>query len=145
VTASLSHVQFGSVPDWITAIGTTLAFLIAFVVLSLDLRERRRHQATQVAAWFERSQSEAVLHIINSSDTPIYNVKMTPQLLGRDYDVISYPLVAPKADHIALKMELPGSHEVSNKYLSVQMSFADSGGRRWKRTSGGRLRRKFKP
>jgi hypothetical protein len=140
VTAS-SHVLLGTAPDWIAAIGTTLAFLVAFAVLTLDLKERHRRQASQVAAWLERGPSDVTLHLVNSSEVPVYKVRVTPQFLGRDYDVLSYPLVGPKEESTPLTIPLPGSQQVSNEYLGVQMLFADSAGRRWKRTRDGKLQR----
>jgi hypothetical protein len=142
MTAS-STVDLGAVPDWIAAIGTTLAFFVAFIVLLLDLKERHRRQASQVASWLERSESNVTLHVVNSSDIPIYKVQVTPQFLGRAYDVISYPLVGPRVDYTPLTIPLPGSQQVSNEYLGVQMLFADSGGRRWKRDRNGKLQRKW--
>lgn len=143
MTAS-SHVAFGTIPDWIAAIGTTLAFLVAFTVLLLDLKERHRRQASQVAAWFERGESDVILHVVNSSDVPVYNVRIIPQFLGQAYDVIIYPLAGPKADYMPLRIPLPGSQQVSNKYLGVQMLFTDSSGRQWKRAISGKLNRRLR-
>jgi hypothetical protein len=142
VTAS-SHAQLGSVPDWIGAIGTTLAFFVAFIVLFLDLRERRRAQASQVAAWFERDTSNVTLHVANSSGVPIYKVRVSPQFLKVDYETISYPLLEPRKDVSPLTIPLPGGNQVSNEFLGVQMLFSDSAGRRWKRLRNGKLRRKL--
>src|SRR5262249_2505218 len=106
-----SHAQLGTVPDWIGAIGTTLAFFVAFGVLYLDVRERHRRQASQVTAWLERSASVATLHVANSSDVPVYKVRATPQLLGRDYQVVSYPLLGPRKEYEPLTLQLPGAEE----------------------------------
>jgi hypothetical protein len=138
-----AHLELGTLPDWIAAIGTAFALLVAFAVLILDLKERRRHQASQAAAWLERGTSEVTLHVANSSDVPIYKVRVTPQFLGQDYKKISYPVLGPKADDTPLSIPLPGSQEVSNEFLGVEMVFADSGGRRWKRTRNGALHRKW--
>ncbi len=141
--AMSSHPQLGTVPDWIGAIGTTLAFFVALVVLLLDVRERHRRQASQVAAWFDRSHADVTLHVINASDAPIYNVQVMPQLLHQTYDVIRYPLIGPGQDLTPLRIKLPGSQQVSNEYLGVQMLFADSAGRRWKRLRAGKLKRRL--
>lgn len=137
------HPELGTVPDWIGAIGTTLAFFVAFVVLFLDVRERHRRQASQVAAWFDRSHSDVTLHVINASDAPVYNVQVMPQFLHQTYDVIRYPLMSPGQDDTPLQIKLPGSEQVSNEYLGVQMLFADSAGRRWKRLRAGKLKRQI--
>src|ERR1700733_10750031 len=113
VMASL-QLKLGTVPDWIAAIGTTLAFFVAFVVLSLDLRERHRRQASHVTAWLERVGSDVSLHIANSSDIPVYKVRATPQFLGQDYDTIAMPLVAPSKELVPLTLRIPGGEQVSN-------------------------------
>jgi hypothetical protein len=137
-------VDLGAVPDWIAAIGTTLAFFVAFAVLLLDLRERHRRQASQVTAWFERETSTAKLHVANSSDVPVYKVRVVPQLLGRSYEVLAFALLVPKTESTPLTLRLPGSEEISNEYLGVEMLFEDSAGRRWIRARNGRLRRKWR-
>jgi len=142
--AGSSHVELGTLPDWIAAVGTTLAFFVAFAVLILDLKERRRRQASEVAAWFERTEDGVILRVINSSDVPIYNVRITPKFLGQKYDVVSYPLVGPGANYTPLTLPLPGSQQVSNKYLGTEMVFADSAGRRWKRGMNGKLHQRLR-
>jgi hypothetical protein len=139
-----SHVQLGTLPDWIAAIGTTLAFFVAFTVLALDLKERRRRQAQQVTAWLDRGPAEVTLHVANSSEVPVYKVRVTPQFLGQDYDVVSFPLLGPKTDQTPLRIGVPGGQAVSNEYLGVKMVFADSAGRRWERARDGKLQRRWK-
>lgn len=137
-----SHVELGTVPDWIGAIGTSLAFFVAFGVLFLDLKERHRRQASQVTAWLERGKSAVTLHVVNSSDVPVYKVRATPQLLGRDYDVASYALLAPHTEDTPQTLQLPEAEQISNEFLGVQILFEDSAGRRWQRGRSGKLRRK---
>lgn len=139
-----SHVALGTVPDWIGAIGTTLAFLVAFAVFWLSLAERRRHQASQVAAWFARGDAQAILHVANSSDVPVYNVRVDPKLLGQSSDPIRYPVLGPRASETDLTIPMPGSRQVSNLFFGVEIFFLDSAGRRWSRTAEGKLRRKYR-
>jgi hypothetical protein len=143
LTAS-SHAQFGTVPDWIAAIGTTLAFLVAFTVLALDLKERHRRQASQVAAWLERGKPNATLHVANSSGEPVYDVRTTPQIFGGDYEPYSLPVLGPGKDDTSQAIRVPRNREMSNEYLGVEMLFADSAGRRWKRRKDGKLRRRWR-
>jgi hypothetical protein len=142
--AASTHIQFGTVPDWVTATGTTLAFLVAFIVLALEIMERHRSQASGVAAWLEREDEGAKVRVANSSDVPIYNVRVTPQLLGSDYELISYALIRPKADFTALNIPVPGASDVSNDYLGVEIIFDDSAGRHWRRDRNGKLHRRFR-
>lgn len=139
-----SHFMLGTVPDWIGAIGTTLALFVAFGVLILDLKERRRRQASAVAAWLERGQDDVILHVVNSSDVPIYDVRIIPKFLGQTYEIISYPLMGSRSDYTPLTLPLPGNQQVSNNYLGVEMLFADSAGRRWKRSINGKLHRRLR-
>jgi hypothetical protein len=142
--AASAHLVLGTVPDWIAAIGTALALFVAVAVFSLDLRERHRRQASQVAAWLQRGDVDVTLHVVNSSDVPVYKVRVTPQFLGRDYEDVPYPLLEPHKDDTPLTIPLPGNQQLSNNFLGVQMLFADSGGRRWKRSRDGKLRRKWR-
>jgi hypothetical protein len=139
-----SHAQFGAVPDWIAAIGTTLAFFVAFAVLMLDLKERNRRQAGQVSAWFERIESKATLHVLNSSETPVYKVCVIPQLAGTTYDTKRFPLLAPKSEYTPLTLNLPGAEHISNEFLGVQIFFEDGTGRRWQRARNGKLQRRWR-
>jgi hypothetical protein len=142
--AKSSHVDLGTVPAWIGAIGTTLAFLVAFAVFWLSLAERRRHQASQVAAWFARGDTQATLHVANSSDVPVYNVRVDPKLLGQTSDPIRYPVLGPRTNETDLTIPMPGSRQVSNLFFGVEVFFSDSAGRRWFRAAGGKLRRKYR-
>jgi hypothetical protein len=138
-----SHIALGTVPDWVGAIGTTLAFFVAFVVFYLDVSERHRRQASQVTAWFERKAAEAVLHIVNSSDVPVYNIRVYPKLLGQVDEIIEYPVLGPRTDETRPAIPMPGSTHVSNRFFNVEISFADSAGRRWRRDGDGSLHRKY--
>jgi hypothetical protein len=143
IAAHPFHANLGAVPDWVAAIGTSLAFFVAFAVLALDLKERHRRQAHQVTAWLERNSKEVTLYIANFSDVPVYKVRVAPQFLGRDYDVVSFSILGPKTNRASLVIAVPGAETISNEYLGVKMMFADSAGRRWHRTRDGKLRRKW--
>lgn len=117
---------------------------MAFVVLTSDLRERHRRQAGQVSAWFERAESKATLHVLNSSETPVYKVHVTPQLAGRTYDLIRFPLMGPKSERTPLTLDFPGIENISNEFLGVQILFEDGTGRRWERERNGKLHRKWR-
>lgn len=131
--------SLGDLPSWIGAIGTVCAPAVALVVLFSEVRERRRRQASQVAAWLVRAETEVVLHVSNASQNPIYDVTITPQLLGCDYDKIQYQLIGPQTADVPLRIQLPGCREISNRYLGTQICFSDSAGRRWRRAADGSL------
>lgn len=144
LASSHAHAQLGTIPDWIAAIGTTLAFFVAFAVFALEVKERRRRQASQVAAWLERAQPDAILHIANSSEVPVYNIQVTPQILGRDYETFKLPVLAPKKDDATRTVPVPLNEEISNEYLGAKILFTDSSGRRWNRNRDGKLRRRWR-
>lgn len=139
-----SHVAWGDVATWLAGIGTTLAFFLALAVFAFDVRDRHRRQASQVAAWFERHDEEAKLHVANSSDAPIYNVRVHPRLLGQTAATIRYPVLGPKADEMELTIPMPGSRHVSNRFFNVEIYFADSASRRWQRRADGKLLRRYR-
>jgi hypothetical protein len=144
VATKSSHVAWGDMPAWLEAIGTTLVLFVAFAVFALDLRERRRKQASQVAAWFERHDADATLHVANSSDAPIYNVRVEPKLLGQVAATIRYPVLGPSADETELTIPMPGSRQVSNRFFNVEIYFSDGAGRLWRRKADGKLKRKYR-
>ena len=136
------HLQFGTVPDWVTAISTSLAFLVASVVLYLSINERRKAQASEVAAWLEREVVAVKLVVANSSDLPVYEIIVIPQFLGRTYETIFIPLMEPKEKWSVRNIPVPGTSHVSNEFLGVEIEFNDSAGRRWKRDRNGKLHRR---
>jgi hypothetical protein len=138
VASKSFHVDLGALPDWIAAIGTVLAFWVALVVFIVALKDRRRQQAAQVAAWLERGEDETSLHIINSSDVPIYNVRADVKLLGQSRNFY-LPVLGPRADEILVKVPMPGGRQVSEKFANVEVFFTDSSGKRWRRREDGKL------
>ncbi len=137
------HVDLGALPDWIAAIGTVLAFWVALVVFIVALKDRRRQQAAQVAAWLERGKNETSLHIVNSSDVPIYNVRADAKLLGQGRNFY-LPVLRPRADEILDQVPMPGAGQVSEKFANVEVFFADSSGKRWWRKENGKLSREHR-
>jgi len=94
----LAQAEWGTVPDWLEAVGTLLAFAVAFRLLAKELtarreyeEDRRREQASQVACWVEVVEDPdlalhpwaseigtrrvaAVLH--NGSEEPVYDCRV---------------------------------------------------------------------
>jgi hypothetical protein len=134
------HVDVGALAAWIEAIGTVLAFWVALAVFIVALKDRRRQQAAQVAAWLQRGKNKISLHIVNSSDVPIYNVRADAKLLGQSRSFL-LPVLGPRADEILVKVPMPGSTQVSEKFANVEVFFVDSSGRRWWRKEDGKLSR----
>lgn len=130
-------------------------------------RDQRKHQAERVAAWFdwewtERPESgfsratrirRPVVRVRNASDLPVTEVHVTVRLdevvLGR----MTHSLLAPDKDYIEVSSEIKDGLENFYAYRDsdeadsadlelepcVDISFTDSGGRRWKRRHGRQL------
>lgn len=73
--------DFGSVADWLAAIGTVGALFVSLNLLREDRRMRAREQATRISVWTEwrrspdhhdTSEREYFAYINNASDAPIY-------------------------------------------------------------------------
>jgi len=84
----LASVEWGTVPDWLAAIGTVGALLAGAAILnkqrtSLEQQaemfqwqaeERERGQALRVTGWVERVDEDKIVgHVANGSDEPIYS------------------------------------------------------------------------
>jgi hypothetical protein len=165
VTASLplaAGPDWGSVPDWLAAIGTLAAFAVALRLLAKELaarrdqeEDRRRAQARLVNAWptmrWRESDGEAEGWSVvrNDSDEPIYQVKLT--VVPRDSRFASDPEAARgqaqtiEDDWMGVLPRqtregwLPAEWKLSTWYVAMGLSFTDSQGRRWKRLPNGTL------
>lgn len=130
-------------------------------------RDQRKHQAERVAAWFdwewtERPESayaraarvrRPVVRVRNASDLPVTEVHVTVRLAGSTLGRMTHPLVPPDQDLIEVNAEIKEGLDEFNAYRDsadvdledlesqpcVDISFTDSGGRRWKRHHGGQL------
>lgn len=138
---------WGTVGQWASAIGTTLAFLATFYVIRRDARIRKRQQAAKVA-FFQvdrpREPEEVdgkwdrwyVGTVSNLSDEPIYDVYLMMVKRGRRRQWVDSLL--------SREILLPGeaaerSSEYSNSFREVDAVFRDNAGYHWQRTISGRL------
>ena len=127
--------------DTVSAWGTAGGFLLAGAAFLGSLYDRRRTQARQVAAWFERDSdgSGVLLHAQNSSDEPVYRVRV--EHARKLVDDLGWSVLPPG------KVEkVPGARELVDQYdgsfsAPIQLTFTDAAGRRWRRTYRGRLER----
>src|ERR1700677_3880594 len=149
--------------DWsaISAVASSFAFVVAMGVFLLQLRDRRRHQATLVSAWATRvdtspTATDCTVHYVfaNNSTEPIWEAEAYLSLSNRDGGFCplgeqeELGLVPPdRRREMSLWCAIPDGVEEQLKVdrvapenlprISVQ--FLDAGGRRWRRTSNGSL------
>jgi hypothetical protein len=153
------------VPDWIGAIGTSLAFFTAFYVIFRDHQTQRRReqeedarQARLILSWAEAFETSEVIAtdqglkprhrfeavIRNASSEPIVDclVEISIHLDDLAYSVT----LAPARCHV--KIVPPGEHrepvQLAPDWATqavVRITFTDSNGRRWLRDTHGELSR----
>jgi hypothetical protein len=132
-------------PDWgnIPAYFGGLALLIAIYTLSRDHRERRRSQADKVVAWAERAGDGYKVFVRNKSELPVTEVIIALNVGYRRSDAVrldkftrpdrwhkpQYVDVLPPDHTEEVRFFKPGPAQVSG------LSFIDSSGSKWSRTS----------
>ena len=156
--------DWGTVPAWVAAIGTVLAFAVTFALLLWEIRLRRAQAADQEMrqarlAWVEANGTEIspsrgkvtvvtrpVVH--NASDETIHGLFVRVydefgQLLG---DTMPAAASLPPRSEVAcyLRVDVPQEHARGFESMSVELFFTDADGRRWKKDRDHRLVRQLK-
>lgn len=140
--------DWGAVPDWIGAIGGSVALLITIRLygrqrdqLTVELDSHRREQAQTIAAWTGPPAEGAeglTLHVRNGSDQPAYNFLV----LAYDPEGKVMCLVArtplPPGHHEEMPLTRPLQESRSGDGVTIE--FDDAAGRSWRRGTDGRLR-----
>jgi len=143
--------DWGTVPDWLAAVGTLAAFAVALRLLGKELAARReaeedhrREQARRVSVWATEIEQvppalgSLVFFVVraNRSDEPVYDVliEMASNDPGGAW--------APWRKHIPVMP--PGQEQTRLQVVPyrpgpVTLTFTDAVGRRWKRYPDGRL------
>jgi hypothetical protein len=154
--------DWGTVPDWLAAVGTLAAFAVALRLLAKELaarrqyeEDRRRGQARLVAAWTSTpsmsrrlGDKPSMFDVIvrNGSDEPIYAVVLTmlaptfyrkpptgPHVGGGVAFEAAYGVLGPHDEERV-------THVVeSTSPGPVRVTFTDSQGYRWRRHPMGEL------
>jgi hypothetical protein len=162
MVATGTDVQWGDVAGWVGSIATSVALLLTYGLLRLTRREQRtlqaderQAQARKISAWCERVDSasgngpdSAVVRLQNSSDEPIYGVRVavgaswwSEQIKYEELD-LSYVIAPnynkPHVVKLRLARTADGHPEPSPP---VEIIFSDaSGGKFWHRDRYGGLR-----
>lgn len=148
---------WGTLPEWLAAVGTLLAFAVALRLLFKELETRRedvgarlRAQARLVAAWvtqIETHESATTCHLVtrNGSDEPVHNVTVTLYQRGSARDALHeratqwYSLLAPQTIEAFGPINLEEPLYVAWSSLTASIAFRDSQGYSWLREPGGIL------
>lgn len=141
-------VAFGTLPEWVAAIGTGGALVAAVLLLRDDRKTRRtqddlmtQEQAERIGSWITAPNSDFIVHVRNASDLPIYNVTVeggTPA--GHDpwRSNTSWITLPPGETDMA---RVPSGSSPTGAIILYQTTFTDSAGRSWSRDASGSLRR----
>lgn len=131
-----------SIADWVAAIGTAGATLLAAGALAVQQRDRRRRHAELIAAWLGLSEMEPIdVWVLNRSDTPVYEVVARAMFQGHVRAVASSSVLPPGEHCLSTHEPYEGDHEDASDPPTVDFLFRDAAGRSWRRDSNGRLRR----
>jgi hypothetical protein len=144
----MGTINFGDVPTWIAAIGTTGAFVVALVLLFQSLKQskkdsadRRKEQAKLMSAWstgvsMTKPYPTISFKLRNASEEPIYAISLRAAVgvrgtfirhvgtLGpqQTADLHIYPPAAPRGDN-----------------TNPDVAFTDTAGVQWLRKANGQL------
>lgn len=145
----LGSVEWGTFPEWLSAVGTVGALILAFVLLNREMvagrqaaQDRRREQAAQVSGHFdvEGTTATGILAravITNSSPSPIYSTAFRVPHTDRPPDEWEHYVVGvlSPGQEYKLGMEIPSMVGGAGP----EISFRDSAGVHWIRRADGTL------
>jgi hypothetical protein len=137
--------------DWLTAIGTVGATVLAVIAIGIQIRDRRRRedderrsQASLVSAWIERvskpmvvgplSTFEHYVFVRNGSEEIVYSVWLWP-VDQNGVQPVEVGIVAPMTTRdfeVEKSVGDPGT-------IPFEIDFVDARGRSWTRRPDGRL------
>lgn len=155
-----------SVTDWVGALGTAGALLVALFVLSMDVRarrqetsrqrlqdaDRRREQASNVSGLIVEGLNDqprqpgpvanlfAIVH--NGSGRPIYKPVglVKDALTGESVRTIGFPDVLPGGHRVQEDViDLLALHPPATNHFLLEVGFTDAAGLRWNRHADGSL------
>lgn len=164
----MGDINWGSVPDWVAAIGTIGSLYAALWLLKQEINDRRRHEAeaqTQsaraVSAWVQTGQDKYLFAAKNSGEEPVYDcvvysdlpivdpvtkqrgVRMkdekTPMGEPWPYYLDRFLGVIPPGETSKFEID---SDSVEYEYQGLPdlwIEFTDVSGKHWKRDAGGKI------
>lgn len=129
--------QWGSVADWVAAIGTSLALLLTLAVVLGDRRAHRRQLADRVGVWLRLiatgsksapMDAEIVLHNGSSLPVPVAWVYVATDETWRTRAISSD---IPIGERVCCRWALDADVDLGK--LRVLVEFTDGNGRTWTR------------
>jgi hypothetical protein len=141
----MSDVDWGSVPEWVAAVGTVGTLVYATVLLGKqrqrlqqEVDRHDREQASLVSAWVKLEHGgQLSVRLRNANDVPIYQCYL--ELLDPDGGVLDqrFEESVPPGEHDLS----PYDHELQfdPDLVSVKLDFFDPEGRHWVRRPNGTL------
>lgn len=147
----MPNMNWGSVPDWLAAVGTVGALFVALALLCREMKDRRhaaemadRKPADGVFAWVEPRTDAGgwQTFVLNRSDQPVYDavVYFTPLTDPPLPTVESVWGTVPPGD--PRPGDRFGDHPTDLFGIpTVEIEFTDGRGRHWRRDADGQLRR----
>lgn len=133
---------WGTVPAWVSAVGGSFAFFLAFWLFLQTRSDRIREQANAVYVTEDLvDQYDGSLlvkaHVHNDSSAPIWDVVVVPRhsgggTFGHDLDQ-PRPDIQPKETQSFWEWVIP-ENEIKFRGRSSRLVFTDSTQRRWERT-----------
>lgn len=139
-------INWGSVPDWLAGLGSTLALLFAFLAVrsaNAQLRiienDRRQAQAQGIGVWLSQDESGSYhYNLINTSQLPVHSVITWVRRIGDAEEkgtMHQLQWLAPGGMRIAVEHpEWIREHD-----LFVEIMFRDSATQHWRRDRTGKL------
>lgn len=153
-TALFDKIDYGSLPDWLAGLGAVGALVAAISAVkyakwtyenqAAELRtlldERKREQASKVAAWTFTKDGAPQYRVANTSGLPIYMVELWVMGAGVIGPICAMPLpfIPPGESTIPV----PRSHKIptgETDQAFAGIAFQDAAGLRWKRDAWGNL------
>lgn len=144
-----SPIDWGSVPAWVAAVGTTGALSFTAVTVRRSANDRRRQQAAEVSAWWRHLEGVAdgfLLEYRNASTEPAWNLQVWVTTIEEDDQgqrtktsrrpIVSEHVLPPRATGRAT---VGGLRPAPPYTPSIEVDFSDAAGRRWHRDARGRL------
>lgn len=150
ITAIIAQLNWGSVPDWLAAIGTIGAVIVALFFAGRDGRERsnreRRRQAEGLTTWrrFDRLGNITSVVMINNSTGTLFDIAVSVGVARGAGEAFR----TGNENNVFLTGLPPGEYEINpppqddesmHKTLGVSVTFRDSRGVYWRRDATGEL------